>query len=187
MRRALPVLAAALLAACAHAPAPVAEAESRLPPLATYAANPFVPVNLYVNANEHLDPEQAALVEHAAQRLADSNAFVRVDRGVQRWPITLQAVYRLAPVAATWRTRLGLGPRVWQHTLVVEIFEEPESVALLELGAETTGASSAAVEALLERLLAEIAARKLVPRWSAFQQPEPEKRKKRPKVPGRAT
>ena len=185
MRRAAPVLAAALLAACAHAPAPVAEAEHKLPPLAAYAANPFVPVNLFLNANEHLDAEQAALVEHAAQRLADSNAFVRVDRGVQRWPITLQAVYRLAPAERSWRTRLGLAPVVRQHSLVVEIFEEPESVAILELGAESAGPSPAAVDALLERLLAEIATRKLVPRWNAFK-PEPEKKKK-PKVPGRAT
>jgi len=184
VRRAGPGFAAALLAACAHAPAPVADGEHKLPPLAAYAANPFVPVNLYVNANEHLDAEHAALVEHAARHVAESHAFVRVDRGVQRWPITLQATYRVEDANRSWRARLLRSP-VRIHTLVVEIFEEPESVAILELGAQAPGPAAAAVDALLERLLAEIATRKLVPRWSSFK-PEPEKKKK-PKVPGRAT
>lgn len=182
MRRAALVTAALAVAACAHAPAPADESR-KLPPISAYAANPFVPVNLYFNANEHLDAERAALVEHAARRLADSHAFVRLDRGVQRWPITLQAVYRLTPAPATWRTRLRLAPAVQHHSLVVEILEEPESVATIELAADAAATDRAAVDALLERLLYEIASRKLVPRWNAFK-PEPQKKKP---VPGRAT
>jgi hypothetical protein len=185
MRLALALLTAPLLAllwGCAHAPAEPADVGRKLPAITAYAANPFVPVNLYLNANQHLDAEHAALLEYAAKRLADSQAFVRVDRGVQRWPITLQAVHTLQPAESTWRTRLHLAPAVRKHSLVVEIFEEPDSVAVIELGAETAGSGQAAVDALLERLMAEIATRKLVPRWNAF---KPEKKK--PTVPGRAT
>jgi len=72
---------------------------------------------------------------------------------------------------------------VQHHSLVVEILEEPESVATIELAADAAATDRAAVDALLERLLYEIASRKLVPRWNAFK-PEPQKKKP---VPGRAT
>lgn len=182
--RAATLLLAAALAGCAHAPAPVeAEAARKLPPLTAYSANPFVPVNLYFNANEQLAPDAAALVEHAARRLRDSRAFARVDRGVQRWPITIQAAYRVQAVPRSWRSRLRFAPAVQVHTLVAEIFEEPESIAVVEVTARTGEAGPAVMDALLERLLAEIAARKLVPRWSSF---KPEQKKKvRPQ--GRAT
>lgn len=184
MKRAALVLVAAL-AGCAAAPAPMPVDDAhRPPPLTAYAGNPFVPVNLYLNADEHLDAEQAALVEHAARRLRESQAFVRVDRGVMRWPITLQAVYHAEDAEHSWRTRLGLQPGVRAHTLVVEIFEEPESVATLELSVRSAGPGPAAVDGLLERLMAEIATRKLVPRWKAFK-PEPAPKKKKPE--GRAT
>jgi hypothetical protein len=207
VRRAALVLAA-LLAGCALAPAPPAPASGPPPPLTAYAANPFVPVNLYLNANQHVGGQQAALIEHAARSLADSKAFVRVDRGVQRWPITLQANYRVTPSGApadTWRRvagalTLGLVPvRVMKtHALSVEVFEEPDSVATLELSVSRPDRVSlwdlsdpdrderAAVDALLERLLAEIASRRLVPRWSAFA-PEPKKKVQPPRVPGRET
>lgn len=195
---------AAVLAGCAQAPA-VPDEPRKFPPLGAYSTNPFVPVNLYLNANEQAAGQQAALADYAARRLRESNAFVRVDRGVQRWPITIQASYRVAPSgtgADRWRRvlgalTLGLVPvRVGKaHTLSAEIFEEPESIATLEFSSSATDRVSlydladpdrderAAVDALLERMLAEIATRKLVPRWSAFK-PEP---KKKAKPPGRAT
>jgi hypothetical protein len=190
--RIVPLLVA--LAGCAAAPP--AE-ERKLKPLDSYAADPFVPVNLYLNANEPAAGQQAALADYAARQLSKSGAFMRVDRGVQRWPITIQASYRLEPARTGGDTArrvlgaltLGLVPvRVGQtHTLVAEIFEEPESMALLELGATTRDRVSlydladpdrderAAVDALLERLLAEIAQRKLIPRWKSFK-PEPKKK-----------
>ena len=143
-----------------------------------------MPVNLYLNANEHLGAEQAALVEHAAQRLRASKAFERLDRGVQRWPITIQASLRVQAAVPTWRTRLGLDPETRTYTLIAEIYEEPDHVAAVELVAQSRASGREAVDALLELLLAEIAQRRLVPRWAAFR-PPPEK--KQPKIPGRAT
>lgn len=175
-------IAAAVVAACAHAPPPPDDAR-KLAPIGAYATNPFVPVNLYLNSNEHLDAERAALVEYAARRLRDSNAFVRVDRGVQRWPVTLQATYRVRPADSSWRSALRLGPAVQVHTLVAEVLEEPESIAVIEVTARSAEPGRAVVDALLERLLAEIATRKLVPRWSSF---KPEQKKK-VKPQGRAT
>lgn len=173
---------AATVAGCAHAPGPAEDAR-KSPPVTSYAANPFVPVNLYLNANEHLAPEAATMVEYGWQRLRDSRAFARIDRGVQRWPVTIQAAYRVQPVAGSWRTALRLAPVVQVHTLVAEIFEEPESIAVVEVSAHTSETGPAVMDALLERLLAEVAARKLVPRWSSF---KPEQKKKvRPQ--GRAT
>lgn len=180
---ALAALAAVVLAGCAAAPSRVAEDARELPPITAYAANPFVPVNLYLNANEHLDAGHAARVEHAARRLAGSKAFVRLDRGVQRWPITLQANYRVEDMARSWRARVLFEPIERVHTLVVEIVEEPESVATLELSTRSSGPDHAVVEDLLEQLMAEIAMRKLVPRWKEF---EPE-RPRRKKPQGRAT
>jgi hypothetical protein len=201
--RAAALALAAVLAGCAHAPA--ADAPRKFPPLGAYRTNPFVPVNLYLNADEQAGGEQAALADYAARRLHDSGAFVRVDRGVQRWPITIQASYRVAPSGSGADTvrrvlgalTLGLVPvRVSKtHTLFAEVLEEPDSLAVLEFSASAPDRVSlydladpsrderAAVDALLERLLAEIAARKLVPRWSAFK-PEPKKKKTTP--PGRA-
>ena len=201
--RAAALALAAVLAGCAHAPA--ADAPRKFPPLGAYRTNPFVPVNLYLNADEQAGGEQAALADYAARRLHDSGAFVRVDRGVQRWPITIQASYRVAPSGSGADTvrrvlgalTLGLVPvRVSKtHTLFAEVFEEPDSLAVLEFSASAPDRVSlydladpsrderAAVDALLERLLAEIAARKLVPRWSAF---KPERKKKKTTPPGRA-
>jgi hypothetical protein len=180
--RARALVLAAVLAGCAQAPAPPDEVR-KLPPLTAYAANPFVPINLYLNANEHLAPDAAALVEYGARRLRDSRAFARVDRGVQRWPITVQAAYRVQAANGSWRTALHLASAVQVHTLVAEIFEEPETIAVVEVTARTAETGPAVMDALLERLLAEIAARKLVPRWSSF---KPEQKKK--VVPqGRAT
>lgn len=184
MRAAALALYALALAGCAAAP-PAADEPRRPRPIESYAADPFVPVNLYLNANEHLAAEHAALVEHAAQRLRASKAFERLDRGVQRWPITLQASLRVQAAVPTWRTRLGLDPATRTYTLVAEIFEEPDHVAAVELVAQSQASGREAVDALLEQLLAEIAQRKLVPRWAAFKPPPPEKKK--PKIPGRAT
>lgn len=191
----------ALLAGCATAPANQPPA----PALAEYAADPFAPVNLYLNANEQLAPQVGALVEHLAGTLAASGAFVRLDRGVQRWPLTIQARYGLqhgGEGAALRRVlsvlTLGLVPvRFAQtHTLVAQIFEEPELVAQLELSVPARNRVSlydlaaplrderAAVEILAGRLLGEIAARRLVPRWNEFV-PPPTPKKRRPE--GRPT
>lgn len=206
MRHAAVVLLLAALAGCAAAP-PAAGPAPAAPPLAAYAADPFVPVNLYLNANERVAPRQGELIEHAARRLADSHAFVRLDRGVQRWPITIQASYRLAHgIGRADGARrvlggltLGLVPvRVTQaHTLAVEIFEEPERVAEMSFSVQVSDRVSlydaadplreerAAVDALLERLLAEIAQRRLIPRWKAFSPDPPKPKKRRPE--GRPT
>lgn len=194
-RTTLTMLAAALwLAGCAGAP--VSEEPKKLKPLPSYAADPFVPVNLYMNANEQVEGTLADLIQYSADQLRDSGAFVRVDRGVQRWPITIQARYKLQKdTGAGDSTRrvlayltLGLVPlRVAQtHTLFVEVLTEPESVAALELSVTVPDElslyamgdakrSRAAADDLLERLMTEIAQRKLIPRWSAF---KPDTRKK---------
>jgi hypothetical protein len=199
MRRALPFVAMLLLGSCAAVP--VEDASKRARPLASYASDPFVPINLYLNSNEQLGPKRALLVEHAAAQLRDSGAFKRLDRGVQRWPITLQARYELQENSggadslrkALSLLTLGLVPaRVAQtHTLFAEVLAEPDAVGAVELTLTVSDRFSiydvgdplrgerAAVEQLLERLLAEVAQRKLVPRWGAFK-PEAPKKKKEP-------
>jgi hypothetical protein len=202
------LLAAALLCGCAGTPRGSESAGAPGPksrPLASYASDPFVPVNLYLNANEQAAGETGPLIEYAAQQLRDSGAFVRLDRGVQRWPITIQARYVLEQhVASGWRRFASVAtfglvriPLAQKHVLVAEIFDEPDSIAALDLSAvvrdrvspfaagERERIERAAVDSLLERLLAEIAQRKLIPRWQMFQ-PEPPKKAK-PKVRGRST
>ena len=177
-------------------------------PLPSYAADPFVPINVYINPNEQSSNAVDALVQYAAEQLRDSGAFVRVDQGVQRWPITLQARYALVDNAAsgdtTWRVlgwlTLGLVPvHVTQtHTLFAEVLTEPDSVGAVEVSVTVSERVSlydlgdplrgerAAVQELLERLLAEIAQRKLAPRWSEFK-PDPKKKPKAPEPEGRPT
>jgi len=207
MRRA-PLLAAAALALCGCAGAPVEDAPKPGKPLASYAGDPFVPVNLYLNANDQLGGKRAQLAERAADLLRDSGAFVRVDRGVQRWPITLQVRYQLEEnTGAGDGTRrvlrwlaFGLVPvHVTQtHTLVAEVLTEPDSVGVVEVSVTVSDRISvydlgdplrderAGVEALLERLLAEIAQRKLVPRWADFK-PDPKKKPAKPEPERRPT
>lgn len=202
------LLGAALAALAGCAGAPMQEEPKKLKPLASYAADPFVPVNLYLNSNEQVSGTLEMLIQYSAEQLRASGAFVRVDRGVQRWPITLQARYELKEDAAAGDTArrvlgiltLGLVPvHVTQtHTLVAEVLAEPDSVAAMELSVTVRDRVSlydlgdpqrderAAADALLERLLAEIAQRKLVPRWATFKAPEVPKKK--PKEPeGRPT
>ena len=206
MKRAGFVLAALLAAGCAGAP--VEDASKKPRPLSGYASDPFVPINLYLNANDQLGGPRAQMAEYAADLLRESGAFKRVDRGVQRWPITLQARYALVDNAAagdrTWRVlgwmTFGLVPvHVTQtHTLFAEVLTEPDSVgavevsvtvrervSLYDLGDPLRG-ERAAVEALLEKLLVEIAQRKLAPRWAEFK-PEPKKKPKPPEPEGRPT
>ena len=206
VRRALPLATVLLLLGCA-AVAPVDEGAKRLKPLASYAADPFVPINLYLNSNEQLGSKRAALVEHAAAQLRDSGAFTRLDRGVQRWPITLQARYELQENAgaadsltkALGLLTFGLVPvHVSQtHTLFAEVLAEPDSVGAVELtltvrdrfsiydAGDPLRGERAAIDTLLERLMAEIAQRKLVPRWATFK-PDP-KKKPKPEPEGRPT
>ncbi|MGQ0586034.1 MAG: hypothetical protein ACT4PK_02385 [Gammaproteobacteria bacterium] len=200
MRRAL-IAAGAALALLGCAAAALAEdAPKRANPITSYSADPFAPVNLYMNSNEQLTGTPAELVEYTAAQLRDSGAFERVDRGVQRWPITLQARYRFEENTAKgdgWRRALGMlslglvPVRVSQtHTLFTEVLAEPDSVAVIELSVtvrdrislydlgDPTRDERAAADTLLEQLLAEIAQRRLVPRWASFR-PEP---KKKPEV-----
>jgi hypothetical protein len=201
VRGALPFTAALLLLGCA-AMAPVDDDGKRLKPLASYAADAFVPVNLYLNANEQLGTKRAKLVEYAAAQLRDSGAFARLDRGVQRWPITLQARYDVRENAGAGDSlvkvlgllTLGLVPvhASQTHTLFAEVLAEPDSVGAVELTLTVSDRFSiydvtdplrgerAAVDALLERLMAEIAQRKLVPRWKAFKPETAPKKKKEP-------
>ena len=194
----------ALLAGCATTP--VADAGKKYKPLSSYAADPFVPVNLYLNSNEQVAGTLlGTLVEYSAEQLRASGAFVRLDRGVQRWPITLQARYQVRRDTAPGDTArrvlgvlgFGLVPvYVSQtHALYAEVLSEPESVGVIEITLTVRDRVSlydvgdpqrderAAADALLERLLAEIAQRKMVPRWSTFK-PEPPKKKP---VDGRPT
>lgn len=201
-RRLAWLVAAAGLAGCAAAP--VIDDSKHYRPLASYASDPFVPVNLYLNSNELTSGALAEVIEYSADQLRDSGSFVRVDRGVQRWPITIQARYQVDTDTREGDTlrrvlglmSLGLVPvHVGQtHTLFVEVLAEPESVAAMELSVKVVDRVSlydignpyrgerAAADALLERMLAEITQRKLIPRWSTFK-PEP----KKPKVEGRPT
>jgi hypothetical protein len=206
VKRALLVVAVVALQGCAGVA--VEEAPKRAKPLASYAADPFVPVNLYLNANDQLGGKRAQLAEYGADLLRDSGAFVRVDRGVQRWPITVQARYQLAEKTAPTDTlrqvlsvlTLGLVPVHLRqtHTLVAEVLTEPDSIGVVELSLTAADRFSvydagdplrderAAVEELFERLVAEIAQRKLVPRWGAFK-PDPPKKKPKPEPEGRPT
>lgn len=195
---------AAVLAACAGAPVQE-EAPKKFRPLPAYAADPFVPINLYLNSNEQVSGTLSVLVQYTADQLRDSGAFVRVDRGVQRWPITLQARYQLKKDSGEGDTTrrvlglltLGLVPvHVSQtHTLYAEVLAEPDSLAAMELSVtvsdrvslydltDSARSERAAADALLERLLAEISMRKLIPRWATFK-PEP---KKKPQPEGHPT
>jgi hypothetical protein len=203
MKLSAAALLALALAGCAHAP--VDEPVAKRRPLASYAADPFVPVNLYLNANEQAAGERAALIEYAARQLRDSGAFVRLDRGVQRWPVTIQARYELEEQASGGRRVLSLltfglvsVPLSQKHSIVAEIFDEPDSIAVLDLAATVDDAVSAygdearrraeraAIDGLLERMLAEIAQRKLIPRWSEFK-PEPPPKRKKPRPIERPT
>jgi len=204
--RALLLAAGTLLAGCAAMAPPVTQPESKdLKPLPSYAVDPFVPINLYLNANEQSPKALAALVQYTADQLRSSGAFVRVDQGVQRWPITLQARYQVQEYAgagdgarrfARWLT-LGLLPvRTSQvHTLSVEVVAEPLSAAKLEFSVTVTQDNSvygdgtqrsqrAAADALLQRLLDEISQRRLIPRWAAFK-PNPAKPVTNPVQPAR--
>ena len=170
-------------------------------PLKAYAGDPFVPVNLFMNPDERVRIQHAELLEHAAALLTQSGAFVRVERGVLRWPVTLQLRYHaaLAGGAGDGALRvvnaltLGLLPvKVRKsHQLLAEVFVEPDPVAnlnyqedaadtisLFELG-DRLREERPAVERLLERLLADIAAKKLVPRFSAYKATPP------PEPPGK--
>lgn len=195
----------AVLAGCAGVPAD--DAPRRYKPLASYAADAFVPINLYLNSNEQLSGTHERLVEYCSDQLRDSGAFVRMDRGVQRWPITLQARYQFKEDAAggdgARRVLSWLGLRLVPvyvtqvHTLTAEVLAEPDSVGVIELSVTVRDRVSlydvgdpergerAAADALLERLLAEIAQRKLIPRWATFKSPEPPKKKQ--EVEGRPT
>lgn len=189
------------LAGCASAPiVPGADEGKVYPPLSGYASDPFVPVNLYMNPNEQASGTLKMLIEYSAEQLRACGAFVRVDRGVQRWPLTLQARYRLREDAADGDTSrrvlnvltLGLLPvYVTQvHALQVEVLAEPDSVATLEVSLTVRNrvsvydlgdggrAERAAADRLLEQLVGELAQRRLVPRWGAFK-PEPAKPKPR--------
>ena len=193
--RLLVLAACALAAGCASVPETDAGKKHR--PLSSYAADPFVPVNLYLNSNEQVaGTPLGTLIEYSAEQLRASGAFVRLDRGVQRWPITLQARYELRKDTAPGDTArrvlgvmtFGLVPvHVTQvHTLHAEVLNEPESVATLELTltvrdrvslydfGDSLRGERAAADALLERLLAEVAQRKLIPRWAVFK-PNPSK------------
>ena len=213
LRRHAVLAAGVLLAGCATVPGGPVPA-GKYKPLASYASDPFVPVNLYLNANEQIGGTLlGTLVEYSAEQLRASGAFVRVDRGVQRWPITLQARYELKEDTGSGDTTrrvlgaltLGLVPvHVTQvHVLHAEVLAEPESVGTLELSVtvkdrvslydlgDSTRGEHAAADALLERLLAEIAQRKMVPRWAAFkpgaEPPAPPPRKKPLPRDGRET
>lgn len=196
-------LVAALAALTGCAGVPVQEAPKKFRPLSSYASDPYVPINLYLNSNEQASGTLAVVIQHSADQLRDSGAFVRVDQGVQRWPITLQARYQLRENSAEGDvTRrilglltLGLMPvRVSQtHTLFAEVLAEPDSIAAMEFSvtvrdrvsvydlADPARGERAAADVLLEQLLSEITQRKLIPRWSSFR-PEP-KPKPRPKAP----
>lgn len=205
----LPALACALLlAGCASTPADSVSA--KLPETSDYSKNPFVPVNLYVNPNEHVDGSRAELLEYAAARLVDSGAFLRVDRGTQRWLYTLQLKFRpqVDAAAVLWPRRLlsvlslGLWPVPVPRTefLEAEIFLEPDPVAkftyvqpfddtmsLYQLG-DPNREARAAVDLLLKRLMAELAATKVVPRAKDFEQPPTQPRKPdKPRPKGQPT
>jgi len=193
--RALVLALLAGVTGCMPTPALQPEPAKKLKPLPAYSADPFVPVNLYLNANEQAPEALSRLVQYAADRLRDSGAFVRVDQGVQRWPITLQGRYQLQEYAGDgdfarrvlgWIT-LGLIPvRTTQiHTLLAEVLAEPSPVARIELTVTVQDESSiyglrdpalvehAAAEQLLERLLNEIDQRRLIPRWAVFKPTPP--------------
>lgn len=208
--RAAALTALGLLAACAGvaptetpppaaAPPPVEDGAHKA--LSVYAADPFEPVNLYLNPNEHVEARHARLLDYAAERIRDSGAFVRVDRGVQRWQSTLQlrCWWEDRPTEEQRRQmrlrRLSFGLVEAQVTrtfhLRAEVVQEPEPVGQLEY-AETVVApvddsaqaapaavERAAVDRLLERMMADIARKKLVPRLREFEAPAPEKKKRK--------
>lgn len=199
---ALPVAAAAALltGGCAASP-PAAVAAPEPPALESYARNPFVPVNLYVNANEHVEPQRAKLLEYAAARLEESGAFLRVDRGTQRWLYSLQLRFRETNPGARGDTArrvlgyvtLGLLPvRVHRvHHLTAEVFLEPEPVGKLTYTESIRDSKSlydladpnqderAAIDRLLQRMMADVASKKVLPRAKDFAEPPAEQKKKK--------
>lgn len=207
--RPLPALACALLlAGCASTPPDTLS--QKLPETADYSKNPFVPINLYVNSNEHVDGTRGELLEYAAARIADSGGFLRTDRGTQRWLYTLQLKFRpqLNPAATFWPRRmlsvltLGLVPVhiPRSEVLEAEIFLEPDPVAkfiyvqpyddtasLYRLG-DPNRDSRVAIDLLIKRLMAELAATKVVPRAKDFDQlPVQPKKPDKPRIKGQPT
>jgi hypothetical protein len=172
------------------------------PPLApTQAKNPFAPVTVFVNPNEHVGAAHAELLEYIATRIETSGVFLRVDRGVQRWPTTLQLRHRWSYVEEPANTSARVG--VWltlglipmhvrkRHRLDVEVILEPEPVASLYYEEEAAAwvswytlarvraADQAAADRLLERLLAELGSKRIVPRARDLTEPPPPPKKPR--------
>lgn len=198
---------ALVLSGCASTPPDLVSA--RLPEPAEYKADPFVPVNIHVNPNQHVGAARGALLEYAAQQLESSGAFIRTDRGTQRWLYTLQLKFRPQAGAAPghwWRRTvsvltLGLVPVALPQTefLETEVFLEPEPVAkfsyvqpydrmLSVYGLADPGSDTrAAIDLLLRRLMAEIASTKAVPRAREFDQPPVLKKKEPPRPKGQPT
>ena len=191
----------AWLAGCATVPA--TESEHPLPALEAYARNAFIPINLYVNANEHASGRRAELLEYAAAKIENSGAFLRADRGTQRWLYSLQLRFREQDersgagyvLRALSVLTLGLAPVRLAQTqqLTVEVFLEPEPVGKFSYSdtfgnwvslyslADSNKDERAAVDRLLERMMAEFAATKIVPRAKEFDQPPVQKKKDKAK------
>ncbi|MCH9826668.1 MAG: hypothetical protein K0U79_02860 [Gammaproteobacteria bacterium] len=60
---------------------------------ATAPEDRFVPVNFTLDAGEYLTLQQAEVANHLSNAVVQSDRFVRVERGVMRWPFTLQMKY----------------------------------------------------------------------------------------------
>lgn len=184
------ICAAAILSACA-ATQPLTQAEKE-DIYAPFKADPYVPVNVYINPGDWVNQYQAPALVYLANHIRDSSAFARIDR-ITRWPVSLEIHYEkrnkdeLAGFAAVmvFAGTLGVVPVniVQVHTLRVEVFHG--SIPIKKLEYEETienrlsfydltnenRADKAAIDRLIPKLIRDLRTQNLVPLVRANERP----------------
>lgn len=69
----------------------------------------YVAMNLFLNANDFVSVDQAAMLRYLGESLRDSGRFSRLDGGMLRWPYTLQIKYQWKKPNIAGEFALALG------------------------------------------------------------------------------
>lgn len=173
-----------LLAACATTqPLTVEEKQSLYAP---FSQDPFVPVNVFINAGDLVPMQHANNLRYLADQLRTSKAFVRTDFGMQRWEYSLDLRYNITQPtdaanlagAVLFGGSLGVIPAKFseQHVLSVEVLRGVEIVEKLEYSeifdrrvslydmGDPWKAHRAGVDRLLAKMLTDLGSKGLIPR-----------------------